>query len=470
MKVTLNHANELKPELTVFVSNTSEDVWTFIDSMPNPILKDIEIKENAGFGDLHLCGCVDETELLFISPTTIEKHFLQYFDSLFKIKQLEVYTPCVHTGRTCIDTLNDPELISILLEKAKAYKKLTLLSYSSSNEFYKLKNFLLKQGVNVYTPESPSDECAWTVNFFGSKSGIRQLGQSSKGKEPDFEISEGLICVGVEDAAKIAADKYLSEDGVVLKTNKGHSGNGVLIFREGDLPNTYEECEAALLDKLSKEKYWSVFPIIVEDLVNVNHSVAGGYPSIEFKIQKSGEVNYLYCCGLRVTSSGVFQGTEIGAEIINERYLARIIDLGFYIGERYAYEGYRGYFDVDMIAAKNYKIYVTESNTRRTGGTHAYKIGVKLFGKDFIDDKFLINENMFPLNKSKFIDFQKLLNIMGPVLFNKKSGKGVIFPSANLLKVHTLAYIAIGDSEKESKEIEARMKDILRNQEYININ
>src|SRR3989304_8988367 len=114
MRIQLNTSSELKPELTVFISNTSEDVWSFIDSMPNPILKDIEIKENAAFGDLHLCGCVDETELLFISPTPIDKYFLQYYDSLFKLKQLEVYSPSIHTGRTCIDTLNDPELISVL--------------------------------------------------------------------------------------------------------------------------------------------------------------------------------------------------------------------------------------------------------------------------------------------------------------------------------------------------------------------
>jgi len=463
MKLAFKDKNsEIKPELTVFISNTSEDVWPFIESMTDPMAKDLEMKENDGLADLHLFSCSDESELLFIAPYSMDPVLIQYYKSLFKPKFLEILTPSRHTGSTCTDVMNDPELLSNLINISKNYKKLTLLTYSSSSQFYKLKNFLIKQGVNVYTPESPSDDCAWTVNFFGSKSGIRQLGQSSKGVEPDFELAEGLICVGIEDASQIAADRYLSEHGVVIKTNKGHSGSGVLIFREGDLPGSYEKCVKSLYTILSKEKYWSLFPIIIEDLVNVNYSIAGGFPNVEFKIQKSGEINFLYTCGLRVTREGVFQGNEIGDEVINQRYLARITDLGFYIGERYAYEGYRGYFDVDCIAAKNYKIYVTESNTRRTGGTHAYKTALKLLGKDGLDDKYIVHENMFLFGGDIKLTYSKLLNIMNPLLYNKKTQNGIVFPASNLLKIHKLAYIVIADSQKEAHEQETKMKDLLK--------
>lgn len=463
MKISVNSSNELRPELTVFISNLSEDVWPFIQSMTDPALKDWEIKENGGLADLQLFSCSDESELVFISPFPMDKYFLQYYQSLFKPKYLEILSPKTHTGETCLDLINDSTLVSKLLEMSKSYKKVTFLSYTASLEFYKLKNYFIKQGVNVYTPEAPIDECAWTVNFFGSKSGIRQLGQSSKGVEPDFEIPYGVICVGIDDASMIAADRYLSEDGVVIKTNKGHSGAGVLIFREGDLPDTYENCVNAIHKILEKEKYWNMFPIIIEDLVHINTAIAGGYPNIEFKIQKSGEINFLYSCGLRVTKAGIFQGTEIGDEIMSERYLARLIDLGFYIGERYASEGYRGYFDVDLIAGKNYKIYVSESNTRRTGGTHAYKTALKLCGKEDFDDKYIIHENVFQFDNKLNINFQRLINIMGPVLFNRKSKSGVVFPSSYLLSMHKLSYIIIADTEREARDYEIKMKDILQN-------
>jgi hypothetical protein len=299
--------------------------------------------------------------------------------------------------------------------------------------------------------------------FFGSKSGIRQLGQQSIDEEPDFIIPDGLICVGILDAAKIAADKYIENDGVVLKTNKGHAGGGVLIFREGDLPSDYKECEKALYRILSTEDYWSQFPIIIEDLVNVNTAIAGGFPNVEFKIHKSGEISFLYCCGLRVTKDGEFQGTEISNDITNDRYLARIMDLGFFIGEKYANAGYRGYFDVDMIAAKNGKIYVNESNARRTGGTHAFKVCQKLLGRDFMNDYYVIQENWYTLNFKKKLKFTQLLKHMDKLLFNSKTKEGIVFPSATLLAYNKLVYIVIAETEKIAVELEKEMKTILNN-------
>lgn len=453
-----NNVSKKRNELTIFVSNVSEDVLPFIEAMTDPIKKEYEINENANLADLQLFSCADEDDLVFISPVKQDADLINYYKSLFNPKYLEVLVPKIHTGKTCIDTINDKNLINTLKSIKKNYRKVTLLSYTASYEFYQLVKYLNKEGFKVYTPEAPLEECAWTVNFYGSKSGIRQLAQRSLHFESDFVIADGLICMGIYDAAKIAADKYISEDGVVIKTNKGHSGAGVLIFREGDLPKKYSDCEKAIVKILETDKYWSQFPIIIEDLVNVNPSIAGGFPNVEFKIQKSGEINFLYCCGLRVTKDGIFQGTEIGDEIISQRYLARLIDLGFYVGEQYASEGYRGYFDVDFIAGKNYKIYVSESNTRRTGGTHAYKTALKLAGKDFLDDVYIIHENVYKLDSKINISFRDLLNNMNDILFNQNTKEGVVFPSANLLKQNRLSYIVIGKNEKRAIEIEEDMK------------
>jgi hypothetical protein len=453
--------DDLRNELTVFISNLSEDVWPFIQAMSDPAAMEYEIYENGALADLHLFSNADEPELLFISPYQLKPSFVDYFKTLFKPKYLETLSPVKHTGQTSLDVIADQELIAKIKEIAKHYKKVTLLPYSSTYQFYELKNYLIQLGLPIYAPESPADESAWTVNFFGSKSGIRQLGQKSSDEEPDFIIPDGLICVGIHDAAKIAADKYIDEDGVVLKTNKGHSGAGVLIFREGELPTEYAECEKALVNILKKDKYWDEFPIIIEDLVNINTAVAGGFPNVEFKIQKSGEINFLYCCGLRVTKDGIFQGTEISNEITNERYLARIMDLGFFIGEQYANAGYRGYFDVDMIAAKSGKIFVSESNTRRTGGTYVYKTIVKLLGKDFLNDYYVVHENGFKLQPTHNLNFDKLLVEMHELLFDPIRKQGIVFPSNALFVQDKLAYIVISDTKKHCEELEHKMKAVL---------
>jgi len=351
--------------------------------------------------------------------------------------------------------------MAALITAANSVKKLTLVSYTASIQFFHLVDVLRQQGITVYTPEAPEEEDAWTGNFFGSKSGIRQLAQQSSAREPDLLMPNGIICFGTFDAAKIAAKKYIKENGVVIKTNKGHAGSGVLIFRSNDLPLEYRKCEKAITEILQKDKYWDKFPIIVESLINVSTNIAGGFPNVEFRISKNGKIDFLYMCGLRVTSAGVFQGVEINANIMSERIAARVIDTGFYVGEQYAAHGYRGYYELDFVAAKNGDIVVTESNTRRTGGTHVYKAAISLIGREFMRESYILSNNSYVLPNKKTPAFTVLKEILQPVLFDKVQKTGVVIASSNLLSQGNLAYIVFGKTEKQALEIEKQMIELL---------
>lgn len=450
-----------KAEKTVYICNLSEDVWPFIQAISNDHERALEIDENANLADRDLFTTSEESDLVFISPKPIHEGFAKYYKNLFGIRKLELLTPRVHSGETCRDVYEDKELFEKLIDFANHVKKLTLISYSTSEQFLTLVNKLKKRGITVYTPEAPEEEDAWTVNFFGSKSGIRQLAQQSVAEEPDFIMSDGLICVNIIDAAKIAAKKYIKEGGVVIKTNKGHSGAGVLILRPGELSTEYKICEKEIYKILKKDAYWDKFPIVIESLVNVNFAVGGGFPNVEFKINKNGRIDYLYYCGLRVTKDGVFQGVEINEDVMNDRLMTRIIDMGFFIGEKYVANGYRGYYDVDLVAAKNGDLYVSESNTRRTGGSHVYKTALKLIGKDFLDYSYILSNNAWKLPKGITPTFEELIEKLSPVLFNKKTKEGVVIASANLLKQGQLAYIVFGRDEKHALEIEEKAQKIL---------
>lgn len=450
-----------KAEKTVYICNLSEDVWPFIEAISDDHKRALEIEENANLADRDLFTTSEESDLVFISPKPIQDSFVEYYKNLFGIRKLEILTPKVHSGETCRDVYEDKDLFEKLIDFANHAKKLTLLSYATSEQFLTLANKLKERGISVYTPEAPEEEDAWTVNFFGSKSGIRQLAQQSAAEEPDFIMADGLICVSIIDAAKIAAKKYIKEEGVVIKTNKGHSGAGVLILRPGELPMEYKACERAIYKILKEDAYWDKFPIVIESLINVNYAVGGGFPNVEFKISKSGRIDYLYYCGLRVTKNGVFQGVEMNEDVMNDRLMTRIIDMGFFIGEKYVANGYRGYYDVDLVAAKNGDLYVSESNTRRTGGSHVYKTALKLIGKDFLDDSYVLSDNAWKLPKGITPSFEELIEKLKPVLFDKKTKEGMVVASANLLKQGQLAYIIFGNSKKHSLEIEAKAQQIL---------
>ena len=452
-------------ELLVYFYNVVEDEWSFINAFSDPVRKAKEIEACKNTSDCYFLGLSSEPNFVFVSPVVISKEFQDYAKSLMNYKQGEVIVPKTKSHLLCEDFLSDKNLIDGFVKKVKDYKKVSLVSYSATSQFYKVKDYLTENGVNVYTPEAPEIDSAWTVNFFGSKSGIRQLAQKSVALEPDFMMPDGMICWGKFDAAKIAADKFLKQKGVVIKTNKGSSGNGLFIFREGELPSNYQECEKKIQEYLGQEEYWEKFPIIVEDLVNINYNAGGGFPNIEFKIQKSGRIEMLYYCSMLVTKKGKYYGMHVNDEILNERLTARFIDTGYFVAEQYGSAGYRGHFDIDMIAAKNGHVYITESNNRNTGGTDVYKIVNKLIGKDFMDDCYVITQEEDKIKSLQFLTFTKLLTALEPVLYSPKSREGIIINSQNSLKDKRLIYAVIGATKKRALQIQTETLSLLKNDE-----
>src|SRR3989338_5919164 len=450
-----------KKELTIYIYNVVEDELSFLSSI-QPIEKRYDLINDCNLSsECYLFANASESEFIYISPIEIPNSFKNYFQSITANKKVDIYVPQMKTSLICKDLYTDKQLFGEIVSRAKKYKKVTLISYATSPEFLELKERMIQLGINVLTPETPELENAWTVNFFGSKSGIRQLAQQSRAAEPDFIMPDGVICVGKLDAAKIAANRYIKEKGVVLKTNKGSGGQGVLIFRDGELPKDYKSCEKRIYELLSEDGYWERFPIIIEELINVNYNNISSFSNIEFKIHKSGKIEMLYYCLMMVTGEGVYYGLDMNEDIINERMAARIIDTGYYIAEQYDEAGYRGHFDIDLISSGNSKMYVCESNTRNTGGTDVYKLTRELFGKDFFSDTYVINRDNYILKTQKPIEFDALLKKIQPVLFNKSKKEGVILSGSGYLSVNSLLYTIYGNNKKRSYKIQSDLLEIL---------
>ena len=447
---------------TVYISNLSEDVWPFISAISDSTARAAEIEENANLADRDLFSLASQDNVLFISPRPVNPEFLRYFQNLTHTRSLTISVTQHHSGAICEDILKDEAILKDIISAANSSHRLTLLSYSTTPYFLNLVKILRQKGLTISIPESPEPEDAWTVNFYGSKSGIRQLAQTSAVSEPDLKMPDGLILSGIHDAAKIAAWTYLEQKGVVLKTNKGHSGAGVLIFRPGTLPADYDDCAQTILDQFKLNAYWDRFPIVVEDYVNPNLSLAGGFPNVEFKILKTGKIEFLYYCAMRMTSQGIFKGVEIHTDAVSDQLAAQMMDTGFFVGERYAAAGYRGYYDVDFIASRSGQLYVTESNVRRTGATHVYNTAVKLFGKDFMYATYTLSNNNYALPRSRNFGFTDTLKLLQPILYQSATREGLIIASENLLKQHQLAYIIFAKTRKRALELETRLDQLLQ--------
>ena len=436
-----------KRERVVRIFNCSEDVWPFIEAYGDKKLQKWEINENANLSDKDLFSMAEEFEFTFITPKSIDPLFVEYYKRLCAVRDLEILVPAKHTGLLCEDVMKDKMAMKRLLQLGKEYKRLNLTAYSTTPYFLKLVEMLRKEGVEVRTSEAPEKTNAWTVNFYGSKSGIRQLTQINGAIRADLKMPDGVVSSGIIDTAGIAANKYIKEGGVVIKTNKGHSGAGVLIFQKGELPKRFTECERKIVEIMNKDAYWEKFPIVVESLVVPNPRIGGGFPNAEFFIRQDGEVEFLYYCGMRVNSKGEFCGVEIGEDVLPKRVASRVTDIGYLIGEQFSKDGYRGYFDVDYIAAKGGDIFVSESNVRVTGGTHVYEAGKELVGRNFTKKSFVVSNNMYNIPPKKFT-FKKLHRLMEPILFSRKTKEGLVICSSNLLPDGYLSYIVFGKNKK----------------------
>lgn len=449
-----------KNRLVIYLYNVVEDEWSFLSAI-QPIEKRVSMMNSMNDSSECYLFANTEDEFIYVSPIEISRTFKHYYQSISGNKKVDIIVPQFRTGLLCKDLYTDKQIFSDVIKISKKYHKVVMISYASSPEFLELKERMIQLGVNVSTPEAPELENAWTVNFYGSKSGIRQLAQQSRAIEPDFIMPEGVICVGKLDAARIAANKYINEKGVVLKTNKGSGGQGVLIFRDGELPKDYKSCEKRIYELLSQDGYWDRFPIIIEELVNVNLSNNGGFPNIEFKIHKNGQIEMLYYCIMMVTPEGKYYGLDMHEDVINERIAARIIDTGYFIAEKYSEAGYRGHFDIDLIASRNRHIYVCESNTRNTGGTDIFKLTRKLFGEDFFSDVYVLNRNDYKFNGQNSLTFEKIINALGHLSFNKKTKEGVVISSAAPIKDKQLLYTIFGKNKKRAYQIHTELLEKL---------
>ena len=406
--------------ISVFISNLSEDVWPFIQTMGNHKTIAYEIAENANLSDRDQFA-IDKNTLL-ITPKTVAHH----------------------SGQICLDIIKDQKIINQLIE----LKNINLIPYSTTPQFLQLVEFLRSKKVIVNTPESPLPQNAWMINFFGTKSGFRQFVQN----HPKLLMPMGYITFGVDNAADIAVNLLSRTGGVVLKTDKGHCGAGVLIIKT---PISREE----ILTKLKASVYWSKFPIIVEKYIQPNLEIGGGFPNAECYIDESGKARVLYLCGMKVSPEGVFAGIEIGSNVFSQAISQKITQIAKFISQQYALHGYRGYFEFDFIAGLDGKLYLSESNIRRTGGTHVYLTAKKYFGPNFIKRVYTLSENNKPLNqKYSFSQIQKKLK---PILFNPKTKEGLIVVSKNLLSQKKLAYIIFAADSTRAHHLQSRIMSLL---------
>lgn len=446
---------------TVFIDNLSEDVWQFIESLASSDVRRAEIGENSALSDRNYLGLSAEFPdgIKYFAPEAIDATFADYVNSLFGGIKPTVLTPRNHRGQLSEDILNEPRL----LKELGAIRDMILISYCSSRPFYRLINKLrLDYGVNLTTPEAPAlDRWQVTVNTYGTKAGLRQVLAKESGILGKI-LPKGEIAQGKAEIVAATTRIINHQRGVVIKTNKGHAGMGVVVITPTEVKLYRNSWEKYVLSRLEASNgFWEMFPVVVETYIPTDKTIAGGFPNVECRINHLGQVEILYVCGMRLHNC-VFAGLEAYDGLLPSEYQQQVLEIGTALGNQLAARGYRGYFDIDFMVDISGKLYISELNVRRTGGTWAISVCERLFGKSYGTGRYIAT-NLVHVPKLASRSFEQVRQVLCPVLLGAGQGdeQGVILASSNLVAQEKLQYLLVAKDKDNADKLEQNILRLL---------
>ncbi len=450
----------MHPILHIHISNISEDVWPFIATFPARERRQ-EIIENADLAERDLVANLDRAPLLFLSPIPIAPDYQAYLHHTIPTSQFSVLTIPHHRGRVCRELKDHLPTFSKLKASIASARRVIFTTQVVSPDAVRLAQLLKKQFPHIEFPEFPLARALDAADRYGSKSGTRALINDSCRGRSRIPMPKGVICSSRSEAITAALAMTRGRRGVVIKTAKGHSGAGVLLFPSGTLPWPSAEREKIFFAALKKESYWKQFPIVVEEYIVVNPNIGGGFPNIECKIQPNGEITPLYTCGMLMGQGGVFQGVVMGPTLFSPTIQRTLSRMGKNFGSLLVRRGYRGYFDVDCVATKNGSLRMTESNLRRTGGTHAYHLVRLLLGND-MRRVWVITENLRSLlRNTPYRSFNTFFTRIKTLVYSPARKEGIVFTSARLLRKNQCGYVVIARSQSRARELQTALFRLL---------
>ena len=364
-----------------------------------------------------------------------------------------LYTPHKLTYQLSLDVLNDPDLLQKIIEYAGPQKKLQLIPYAATQEFYTLVKYLRAElGLEIILPESPLEPNLWIRDYVDTKSGFRALIPEWIRKEEI--IPPGFICRDIKEAAH-AVDWFNRQGlGSVVKADRGESGLGHLIFPESEI-----SLDTILL-KLHANSFLNDDLIVVDQFIRSEKQLS---PSLELFVPADGQPPVItYISSQLFSVFGQFAGVLISRELTEANWYPRLANHGLQIAQKLQKMGYVGHFDIDTIVDDRGHIYLLEINTRRTGGTYVHEFAALTFGKDYLNKVSLLCNNSVKcdgINK-----LENLLESLDDLLFPiSGEDKGIVITVTTSLSMGEFGCILVAPTEQELLALKQEMLFHLEN-------
>jgi hypothetical protein len=350
-----------------------------------------------------------------------------------------IYTPREVTYHLSLNILNDADLLQEIVQYAGPQKRLQLIPYATTQEFYTLVKYLrVELGLEVTLPESPLQSNLWIRDYMDTKTGFRSL--LPEWIREEEIIPPGFICRDIKEAA-YAVDWFNGQGlGSVVKADRGESGLGHLIFQELEI-----SLDDILL-KLHADPFLNTDLIIVDQFIQSEKQLS---PSLELFVPANGQPPVVtYISNQLFSAFGQFAGVLISRELMQASWYPRLAKYGLQIAQKLQKMGYVGHFDLDAIVDDREHIYLLEINTRRTGGTYVHEFAVLTFGKDYLNKVSLLCNNAVKCNGINKLE--NLVECLDDLLFPMAGeDRGIVITVTSSLSMSEFSCILVASNDQE---------------------
>lgn len=448
-------------EKWVAVANISETFLHSYERVRDTRARQRQILEDQYLGERALLW--GEDHKLVITSWPAEPAHLDYIRKVMGYSELVNASPANPSLSLSRDIIQDSALLAQIIEYCRDADCVHLVPYSTTQQFLELAIYLVELGLPLDTDESCRRENVWLRDYLDTKGGFREFILPLQDRFSKFRIPEGFWVRDWEEAARVVVSFLSRGRSCLCKPNRGEGGAGIVTFDSRDYQRQ-ADIESAILERLQADAYLQLDSVIVEEYIEPDRSVAGGSPSIDLYISPKGQDDIrLLAIETQVLSpEGIFQGVEIGDGILPADVEEAIMNDSFLIAQRMREWGYVGPFDIDMVLDRAGRIWPVESNTRRTGASHAIDAATFLFGPEFWKAVTVFTFDHLELYKegANFAEIRKQLsNLLFPINGIKH---GLLLDIAASLKNGSVGYLIFAESAAHARSIHDEASMLLK--------
>jgi len=366
----------------------------------------------------------------------------------------DLASPLKPTHQLSLDILRDPDLIQRIIGFAGPQRRIQLIPYANTREFYQLAESLANDhGLTVLLPESPQPDALWLRNYADTKAGFRNLVTQWLGS--DAHLPQGIVCRSLSQAAEVVTWFLARGKDCVVKADGGESGIGHLVFRVA------ESASSAVMERLAGDPFLNNDLIVVEEFIP---SSMGESPSLEFFVPPlgQGEAFVTYLSEQIFEQFGRFAGVLIGREMARSKWYDSLAARGLKIAREMQIAGYAGIFDLDCVVDDAGGIWFLEINARRTGGTYVHEFARTTFGDDYLSRVVVLSNNEIRCDGIQ--DTARLLAVLDELLLPLGAERGLVVTVTSTIHTGQFGGIFIAPDEADvlrlRTEVLARLETV----------